>query len=1135
MLLGNIIKKSGTNNFVFLVKGNAKKFMYVQTKHLDGYEVLSQIVEIEKEGQETVAKCNVLGYRDKEGILKNLRTPLEPGSEITYAEDKFVSEILGLEKNEKGAYIGVLEDRENIKVYLDLNKLITKHVAVIAKSGAGKSFTVSTILEEILDKNIPVVVIDPHGEYNSLKYPSDKKEHLKRFGLEPKAYFKNVVEYSPDIQKNPEARPLKLSGKNLSGAELMHLLPAKLSSSQIGLLYSALSDVAREADFDQLMMSLQAEENNAKWVLINIIDYLKKLNIFSDVHTSVNELVNVGRCTIINLRGVPTEVQEVIVYKVVSDLFNARKQGMIPPFFLVIEEAHAFCLTEDTKILTSNGNKPISKLTNVDNIATINFNTGTFEYKPISKIHNSNLSEVYEIKTKFGNIIETTKDHPFFSREGYVCASGLDHIAIPIEFSYNMSNDSIKARLAGHILSDGWMETRGGVGFSGKYQDMLKIKKDLELLGYKSTKISERKSISKIDSLDYGIFIVKGKGCSFTTGIECFKLFKELGLPIGRKVLQPYLVPKFVLFGSNHVKAEFLAALMGGDGYKPRIKTKNIDVIRISFSKIIELKSNAGEFVSQIIGLFNSLGINATFWIRNGNLRKTDNKKTLKFIIDILNNSLNICKFLSLVGYRYCKEKEDLSRKIYYYYLDKIIESTKRDDLRKKILKIRSDTGYGKIKLAKMFNLSPNLVKWWIYDFKIAKKVDSPNVGRNFPNFYNWCKKYTDLMFIFDPILTKELKGFKKVYNISLPNNNFIANNCLVHNCPERSFGEVKSSSILRQVLAEGRKFGLGVAIVSQRPARLDKTVLSQCNTQIIMKVTNPNDLRSISSGVEGITSETEGEIINLHVGSALIAGIADTPLFIQVRPRKTRHGGEAVDIVGTFSGVKIENSASAINGIVTGNIDITTSDNKYSNESGKTKEVLSIVRPKVSKEDIRLLVNKKIKNLKSILVPCSFIICKDKNFEFNLLINLVNGNIITDIERGTGKPIDLPFDKLSEKESKLLGLVSGLKKEFTAADLFAKSGMMFSEVYDIINNLVKKGFFVKNGSNYNLSEEFNVFLNLKDYASYEKNEFIGMEYDEKMETKFNPNNFINLLKRFVNVINYKDCFIVKYDVEYER
>src|SRR3989338_1137461 len=123
----------------------------------------------------------------------------------------------------------------------------------------------------------------------------------------------------------------------------MHLLPAKLSSSQIGLLYSALSDVAREADFDQLMMSLQAEENNAKWVLINIIDYLKKLNIFSDVHTSVNELVNVGRCTIINLRGVPTEVQEVIVYKVVSDLFNARKQGMIPPFFLVIEESHNFC------------------------------------------------------------------------------------------------------------------------------------------------------------------------------------------------------------------------------------------------------------------------------------------------------------------------------------------------------------------------------------------------------------------------------------------------------------------------------------------------------------------------------------------------------------------------------------------------------------------------------------------------------------------------------------------------------------------------------------------------------------------------------------------------------------------------
>src|SRR3989344_3208108 len=341
MILGNIVKKSNTNSFYFLVKSDAKKFMYVQVRHKEGYFVLAQIVEIEKERDETMAKCNVLGYRNN-SVLKNLRTPLEPDSEVFYADDDFVTETLGLNDSTKGAYVGVLEDRENIKVYLDLNNLITKHVAVLAKSGSGKSYTIAVLLEEIMDKNIPVVIIDPHGEYNSLKYPAEANDALKKFNIKPKGYHKFIQEYSPDSIKNPQARPLKLSGRNLTGSELMHLLPAKLSSSQVGLLYSALNDLSKQADFDQLIMSLQAEEHNAKWTLINIIEYIKKMNIFSDNPTDMNELVQVGKCSIINLRGIPQEVQEVIVYKTVNDLFNARKNGNIPPFFLVLEEAHNY-------------------------------------------------------------------------------------------------------------------------------------------------------------------------------------------------------------------------------------------------------------------------------------------------------------------------------------------------------------------------------------------------------------------------------------------------------------------------------------------------------------------------------------------------------------------------------------------------------------------------------------------------------------------------------------------------------------------------------------------------------------------------------------------------------------------------
>ena len=50
----------------------------------------------------------------------------------------------------------------------------------------------------------------------------------------------------------------------------------------------------------------------------------------------------------------------------------------------------------------------------------------------------------------------------------------------------------------------------------------------------------------------------------------------------------------------------------------------------------------------------------------------------------------------------------------------------------------------------------------------------------------------------------------------------------------------------------------MGLMVVSQRPAKVDKNVLSQCNTQIILKVTNPNDLKALASSVEGFSSDSE-------------------------------------------------------------------------------------------------------------------------------------------------------------------------------------------------------------------------------------------------------------------------------------
>jgi hypothetical protein len=119
------------------------------------------------------------------------------------------------------------------------------------------------------------------------------------------------------------------------------------------------------------------------------------------------------------------------------------------------------------------------------------------------------------------------------------------------------------------------------------------------------------------------------------------------------------------------------------------------------------------------------------------------------------------------------------------------------------------------------------------------------------------------------------------------------------HNyCPERGFGSAVSSDMMRTIASEGRKFGMGLCIVSQRPAKVDKNIISQCNTNIILKITNPNDLKTIIQSVEGVTSQTYKEIQRLPIGVALISGAGlQTPIMTEVRTRETSHGGRSVAI----------------------------------------------------------------------------------------------------------------------------------------------------------------------------------------------------------------------------------------------
>ncbi|ADC65738.1 protein of unknown function DUF87 [Ferroglobus placidus DSM 10642] len=108
---------------------------------------------------------------------------------------------------------------------------------------------------------------------------------------------------------------------------------------------------------------------------------------------------------------------------------------------------------------------------------------------------------------------------------------------------------------------------------------------------------------------------------------------------------------------------------------------------------------------------------------------------------------------------------------------------------------------------------------------------------------------------------------------------------------------EARSYKVLRTILSEGRKFGVGVCLISQRPAKIDSDILSQCMTQVVMRIINPADQEYIRKSVESIGKDMIEELPGLTKGQALVSGVAlNAPVLIRVRERLTSHGGVSKD-----------------------------------------------------------------------------------------------------------------------------------------------------------------------------------------------------------------------------------------------
>jgi DNA helicase HerA-like ATPase len=118
----------------------------------------------------------------------------------------------------------------------------------------------------------------------------------------------------------------------------------------------------------------------------------------------------------------------------------------------------------------------------------------------------------------------------------------------------------------------------------------------------------------------------------------------------------------------------------------------------------------------------------------------------------------------------------------------------------------------------------------------------------------------------------------------------------------ERALGMTK------QIAQEGRKFGIGLILISQRPSRLDETTLSQCNSFIIMRMVNPADQSFVRRVIESLGEEEANLLPDLDVGEAILSGqLISFPVLVRIKPPESKGEREEQDAFEALAAIHAE------------------------------------------------------------------------------------------------------------------------------------------------------------------------------------------------------------------------------------
>ena len=300
---------------------------------INDFKAIRQISKIGAEDNYIRGKVKILG--DVNDNLRLPRTPVLPGTEIKLADAEILKEIFKVTNPIK---LGSLVNQRDVEVNVEANPILSRHLAILAMTGAGKSNTVAVLIDQLLGYSVPVFIFDMHGEYKDAEFPNG-----------------NVNVIRPKI--NPQYMTFyeikKLVNIPTNGyIQERHFRRAFKKAKQM------LSDgVAPTNNFLQIIYDILEADSQVEGSDKQIVDVMNKIddsmdrysNLFDQNVGNILTSIKKGHANVLDLSQVDESVASVLVSHILRNSLqrskNAahsgnKKELLDNSIFFILEEAH---------------------------------------------------------------------------------------------------------------------------------------------------------------------------------------------------------------------------------------------------------------------------------------------------------------------------------------------------------------------------------------------------------------------------------------------------------------------------------------------------------------------------------------------------------------------------------------------------------------------------------------------------------------------------------------------------------------------------------------------------------------------------------------------------------------------------